>query len=210
MKKIFVAFMCIFACFLQACSTKYAQISYSRPDIETDVSAVFVFPTTTHDGEVNTATQLVGASIYSKWSSIYGKKAIPTGPDIEQLLKQKNIREAYMKVVSTLDNVSVLEQTLRNENVKKFLNLLIEELKIGKDSRIALSIMFRTEKGYDKGEPVYVNIGLFDVNNLTWKLITKTESKKGTITTFKVDYNGIVNQHFSSIKKNVEPIKSEK
>ena len=202
--------MCIFACFLQACSTKYAQVSYSRPDIETDVSAVIVFPTTTPDGEVNTATQLIGVSIYSKWSSIYGKKAIPTGPDIEQLLKQKNIREAYVKVVSTLDNVSVLEQTLRNENVRKFFNLLIEELKIGKDSRIALSIMFGTEKGYDKDEPVYVNIGLFDVNNLTWKLITKTESKKGTITTFKVDYNGIVNQHFSNIKENVEPIKSEK
>ena len=47
MKKIFVALMCIFTCFLQACSTKYAQVSYSRPDIETDVSAVIVFPTTT-------------------------------------------------------------------------------------------------------------------------------------------------------------------
>ena len=65
MKKIFVAFMCLFACFLQACSTKYAQVSYSRPDIETDVSAVFVFPTTTPDSEVNTATQLIGVSIYS-------------------------------------------------------------------------------------------------------------------------------------------------
>ena len=107
---------------------------------------MIVFPTTTPDGEVNTATQLVGASIYSKWSSIYGKKAIPAGPAIEQLLKQKNIREAYMKVVSTFDNVSVLEQTLRNENVRKFLNLLIEELKIGKDSRIALSIILQKQK----------------------------------------------------------------
>ena len=51
-----------------------------------------------------------------------------------------------MKVVSTLDNVSVLEQTLRNENVRKFFNLLIEELKIGKDSRIALSIILQKQK----------------------------------------------------------------
>ena len=51
-----------------------------------------------------------------------------------------------MKVVSTFDNVSVLEQTLRNENVRKFLNLLIEELKIGKDSRIALSIILQKQK----------------------------------------------------------------
>lgn len=195
-------------CFLQACSVKHAQMIYHRPDIETNVSAVVVLPTTTASAEVNKSTKMVATSIQSGWSKIYGKKAIPAGPAMEQLLKNENTKQAYLKLISTLDKTSAIEQVLNNAGVKQLLDSLTKDLKLGANARIAVSLMRGTEEGYDKGSPVYINVGLFDLNSLTWKVITKTESEKsGKISNFKLDYNGIIKGHFATIEESVEKIK---
>ena len=208
MKKILL--VCIFCCLLQACSGgKRANVLYTRPDIETQVSTVIVFPTTTADGTINDDTKLMSKSIYANWTNIYGKKAIPGDPVVEKMLEQKATREVYLSIVDTLGSAdsNSIEKTLKSAAVKKFLQTITSKLGAGSNARFAISVIYGSEKGYDNGQPLKLNIGLFDFNGSTWKVITETESQKGAITTFKIDYNGIINQHFTSIEENIEQVK---
>lgn len=207
MKKIFIVSVLCFL--LQACSSKQAEVVYTRPDVKTNASAVIVLPTTTPNAEVNNSTQLISNAIYADWAKIYGKKAIPAGPALEQLLKQKNFKKAYIKLIETFDSVSGIEQVLKNANIQKFLRAITDNLGATGDVRFAFSILHGDEESYNKGESLYLNVGLFDVSGATWKVITKTESKKGQLTNFKVDFGGIVKQHFNSIKQNIEVVEEK-
>lgn len=203
MKKILLILcLCLFT---QACSTtKNAEVIYSRSDIKTEVSAVIVFPTITPNIEINDSTKLVSGIISSKWTGVYGKKAIPADPIMAELLKNKTSREYLGKLVSALDSTSGIEQILKDANIQKFVQELTSKLGAAGNTRLALSIMYGDEKSYNSGAPLYINVGLFDVKGLTWKVITKTESVKGKLGNFKLDAAGIASEHFASITTNLE------
>ena len=207
MKKILSIFIICFA--LQGCNSnsKDAELVYNRSDINTDVSFIVVLPTTTPDGTMNSYTKLVSASIYLKWASIYGKKAIPAEPVIEKIFANSAMKNAYIQLVSSMNNAGTITGTLQNTAIKLLLSAMNKKLGIPDNSRYALSTMTGTEADYNNGKPVQIKIGLFDVNESAWKVITKTEDTKNGIANFKLSYNGIVNNHFTTIKNNIETAK---
>jgi hypothetical protein len=206
-----IGLVAITSCLLSACISSHkneAEVIYSRPDVSTEVSKLIVFPTTNFEGQTTNDIRLVDASINANWIKLFGKdKAIPAGLAIEQISNQigKKIgQNPYILFISMLDNISGVEQVLADENVKKFIELVTDKLGAAGKSQFALALVSGSEEGYNKGEPIYINIGLFDVKTLTWKVITKTKSTKTKFGIFKTDYNGIIKDHFATIKNNIE------
>jgi hypothetical protein len=80
---------------------------------------------------------------------------------------------------------NVLRQynTLNNANFKKFVSTLTDKISDTSKSKteyhFALAIVSGGEKEYNAGQSVYLHLGLFDVKNFTWRVITKIEIKKG-------------------------------
>ena len=214
MKKLkCIGLVAVASCLLSACISSHkneAEVIYSRPDVVTQVEKLIVFPTTNFEGQATKDIRLVDASINANWIKLFGKdKTIPAGLVIEQISNQIG-KNAYMSFVRMLDDVSGVEQILADENVRKFIQLATDKLGAAGKSQFALALVKGSEESYNKGEPIYINIGLFDVKTLTWKVITKTKSTKTKFGVFKTDYNGIIKDHFATIKDNIENTNEKK
>jgi hypothetical protein len=191
------------AMFLTSCSSfgPKPHVLYSRPDLETKVSKVIVFPTTDFEGKTNEGLKAIDLSVNTAWVNAYGAdKVIPAGILIEKI-SNKIGGGFYKKFISTLDNISAVEQISQNEVAKKFVSEVTN--KFG-NFQFALAIVSGNEASYNSGNPVYMHIGLFDTKNLTWKLITKIEVKKGAVGNWKVDSQLMISNSFEEIKRIID------
>ena len=186
--------------FLASCSAfgPKPHVLYDRPDLDTKVSKIIIFPTTDFSGKTNEGLKSVDLSINAGWAGAYGSdKVIPAGIVIEKI--SSNIgKEFYKKFISSLDNVSAIEQILQSESVKKFVSEVTG--KFG-NFQFALAIVSGGEAEYNAGQKIYLHIGLFDTKNLTWRLITKIETQKGAVGNWKIASQAMIFNSFEEIKK---------
>ncbi len=176
------------------------KILYNRPEIDSSVAKVdkiIIFPTSSFQGKSANHIKPLDASINASWVKLYGKdKVIPAGLAIQKIADSIN-KDLYGKFVVILDDISIVEQSLKDENVKNFISKVTE--KFG-DYQLALAIVSGGEEEYKSGTTIYLNIGLFDTKTLTWKLITKTEIKKDKMSNYKLDSQAAVYNSFKVIK----------
>ncbi len=203
----FLGLVSIASCILSACVSFHkneAEVVYTRPDISTQVEKLIIFPAVNFEGQTTQDIRLIDLAINTNWVKLFGKdKAIPAGLAIEQIANQIG-KNSYMSFVKSLDDISGMEQVLADEKVKKFIQLATDKLGTAGKSQFALALVEGSEESYNKGEPIKIHIGLFDIKTLTWKVITKTDSRKTKFGVFKTDYSGIVKDHFETIKNNIE------
>lgn len=179
------------------------KVAHHRPDIKTKINKLIIFPTTNFSGEVTEGAKSVNTSIISSWGNMYGtEKVIPAGPVIEKLVSKMG-KDAYMKIVKSLDNMSLVEQLHKNAKIRKFISAITS--KFG-NYNFALALISGGEKEYDGKKPVNLNIGMFDTENLTWKWITKIETTKGLFGNWMAASGSMVSNSFNRIEE-LEQIK---
>ncbi len=119
--------------------------------------------------------------------------------------------DSYGKFIATLDNVSAIEQLTQNTKIQGLLKGITEQITkqtgVKTNFHLALAIISGGEAEYNSGQPVFLHIGMFDVSNLTWKIITKIEIKKGSspLSNWKIDSQLAIKNSF----KFLEFIKTE-
>jgi hypothetical protein len=184
--KISKYILCSSLAVISACSlvSKGPQpnVVYERPDLTNKVEKLIIFPTTNFEGQETKETKAFDASINGSWIKVYGKdKVIPAGVIIKKVVDSTG-KNSYNGFINTLDNVSSIEQVLNNTNFKKFVSTLTDKIsdvsKSKTEYHFALAIISGGEKEYNAGQPVYLHLGLFDVKNFTWRVVTKIEIKK--------------------------------
>ncbi len=198
MKKILSTLAVIF--FATSCSVigSKPQVVYHRGDLKYGVNKVIIFPTTDFSGKVSDGAKSVDMSIIAAWGNVYGSsKTIPAGIAIEKIVNSIG-KDAYLKLISSLDNASKAEQITANTAIKKFTHSVTEKLG---NYDFALAIISGGEKEYNAGAPVYLHLGLFNSKDLTWRLITKIEAKKGAVGNWKVASQAMIANSFEEIKK---------
>lgn len=198
MKKLFA--LILVTLFLSSCSSfgPKLHVLYDRPDLETKLNRVVIFPTTDFNGKSSEGSKSVDMSINAAWSNIYGSnKTVPAGLAIAKISDGIG-NDFYKKFILALDNVSAVEQIAKNETAKKFVSEVTNQFGT---AQFALAIISGGEAEYNSGNPVYLHIGLFDANSLTWRLITKIEAKKGAVGNWKLASQNLVSNSFAEIKK---------
>ncbi len=198
MKKLYITALLILS--LSSCSSfgPKPQVVYDRSDLNTNISKIIIFPTTDFNGKSSKASKAIDLSINAGWAGTFGSnKVIPAGLVIEKIANSLG-NDFYKKFVSSLDNVSSIEQISKNETIKKFAGQIAGKLG---DFPLALAIISGGEEEYNSGQVVRLHLGLFDAKNLTWRLITKIEIKKGAVGNWKLDSQVMISNSFDMIKK---------
>jgi hypothetical protein len=169
---------------------------YHRAELNRPVEKIIVFPVTNFNGVQDATAKRVEATLNGKWAELYGKEnIIPGGPVIFKLIESTG-KDSYLKLIKSLDNVSMVEQITKDPKMKEFLGKITEKLG---NYHLSLAIVSGDEKSYDAKNPVNVNIGFFDTKAMTWKWITKIEDKKGFVGKFDASAMMMVNNSFDLI-----------
>lgn len=177
-------------------------VVYERPEFNNKVDKLVVFPTTDFQGQENKQTRIVDASVNGQWVGVYGEKNVIPGGFVIKTVANKANKKAYLKFINTLDNVSAIEQVLNSFELKRFVSLLTDKIpsKVKEKTKyhFALAIMSGGEEEYNAGNPVYLHLGLFDVEHFTWRVITKIEIKKGKspLSKWHIDSQQAINNSF--------------
>ena len=209
---IYISLALISACsFLNTGSQP--SVIYERPEFNNKVDKLVVFPTTDFQGQENKQTRIVDASVNGQWVGIYGEKNVIPGGFVIKTVANKANKKAYIKFIKTLDNVSTIEQALNSAELKQFVSLLADnipsEAKEKAKYHFALAIMSGGEEQYNAGNPVYLHLGLFDVEHFTWRVITKIEIKKSTspLAKWHLDSQQAINnsfKYFEEMNKSIQ------
>jgi hypothetical protein len=198
MKKTFITAISILL--LSSCSAigPKVHVIHDRSDLEITVNKVIIFPTTDFSGKVSEGAKSINTSVIAGWGSVYGAdKTIPAGVIIEKLTNSIG-NAVYAKFISGLDNVSEIEQSISDPKVKKFVNEVSKKLG---NHQFALAVISGGKAEFDAGGEIHLHLGLFDTKNMTWKLITKIETKKGLVSDYKVASQMLIAKSFEQIKK---------
>ena len=172
--------------------------AYHRTDINQPVQKLIVFPVTNFSGIQDDNAKKIEAAFTGKWAELYGKEnVLPGGPVIFKMMETMG-KDTYGKFISSLDNVSSLEQLLKNPMFRNFTTQVTKQLG---NYHFALAIVNGDEASYNSKNPVRVHIGLFDSTNLTWKWITKIEDQKGIVGNWEASSLMMVNNSFDLINK---------
>ncbi|MBT3586443.1 MAG: hypothetical protein HN509_16160 [Halobacteriovoraceae bacterium] len=192
----------LLAAFISSCGTfgPKPQTVYHRKDLKTKVSKLIVFPVTDFQGRQSAGAKKLDVSVSSAWAELYGKEKVVPGGAVLYKLIQATGKDSYKKLISSLDNISAVEQLHKNPKVRKFISKVTK--KFG-NYHFALAIENGGPKYYKDGKPVLLHIGLFDSKNMTWKWITKIKDQKGTLSFGGYDgaSMGMVSNSFDLIEK---------
>jgi hypothetical protein len=198
MKKSF--FTAIAILLLTSCSAigPKVHVAHDRSDLDVTINKIILFPTTDFSGKVTEDAKEINLSIISGWGGVYGAdKTIPAGIVIEKIANSMG-NSVYSKFISGIDNVSQIEQTISDPKVKKFVNEIAEKLG---NYQFAVAIISGGKTQFDAGQEVHLHLGLFDTKNMTWRLITKAEEKKGLVGNWKAESQMMIAKSFNEIKK---------
>lgn len=194
MRAIFLLVLSAIGFSLLSCSAMgpKPEVVYHRPDLKNKAEKVIIMPVTDFTGE--SAGEGVASTVTSGWSKMYGAtNVVPVGPAIEKFGKT-----TYIEMLKTLDNVSTVEQMMKNAKIKKFISQVTG--KFG-NYHLAFSVVEGSQSTYDAQQPVRVHLGLFDTENLTWKWITKVQDTKGKIGDWRASYGAMVSNSFDKAKE---------
>ena len=199
---VYISLMLITACSLFPQGPQ-PHVIYERTDLTNPIQKLIIFPTTDFNGKETTQTKAVDASVNGQWTNIYGTNGvIPAGLIIKKAVDATG-KQSYNKFIATLDNVSAIEQLASNLELKKFTSMITDKIAATSKGQtkyhFALAIMSGGEKEYSEGTPVYLHLGLFDVEHFTWKVITKIEIKKGKspLAKWHIDSQQAINNSFN-------------
>jgi len=151
---------------------------YTRPDLKTKVSKLIVFPVTDFEGKQSEGANKLDSAVASAWADLYGKEKVVPGGTVLYKLIQSQGKDSYKKIISAADDTSMVEQLHKNKKIREFIKKVTS--KFG-NYHFAFAITDGGSKTFDNGQPVRLHVGLFDSANLTWKWITKIQDKKGTL-----------------------------
>ncbi len=185
------------ALILSSCATlgpKSPVDVYYRSDLATAAGKIIVFPVLSFDGRKNTGARGVEMALLSKWSALYGvSNIIPAGPAFEKLSGSAG----FAALIRSLDNMSALEQIHQNPEIRDALASIA--LLLG-GSNLGFALIEGGEREYNSGGMVHLNIGFFDVRNLTWKWITKASARKNSIGRWELSSSEMVSKSFKEIE----------
>lgn len=186
--------------FLASCSMigPKSEILHNRSDIDSKISKVIIFPTTDLSGKVSIDAKAINPSVIAGFASIYGAdKTIPAGLVIEKVTNNIG-NNFYATFIAPLDNASAIEESSKNPKVKKFVADVNNKLG---NYQFVIAVLSGSQADYDSGNPVSLHLGLYDTKNTTWKLITKTETKKMIAVKWDVASKALIAKGFSEFKK---------
>lgn len=173
-------------------------VVYHRPDINTNDKKVIIFPVSDFNGEFSEGAKDIEIAVNTHWTNLYGPtNVIPAGKAVEKLVSSVH-KKAYVRIVQTLDSVSMIEQLQKDKNFKGFLAKVAET--VG-DYNLALTIVKGDQKSYDSKQPIQINVGYFDTKKLTWKWITKVSTQKGIVGDWRGAYGMMLSNSFDFVKE---------
>jgi hypothetical protein len=171
---------------------------YQRPDLKEPVKKLIVFPVTNFEGIQDANSKKIESAFIGKWSELYGKdNVVPGGPVIFKLMETQG-KDTYGQFISSLDNVSAIEQLHKNPKIREFISQVTSKLG---QYHLALAIVRGDENSYNAKSEVHLHIGVFDTQNMTWKWITKITDQKGKIGNWTTSSLAMVNNSFDLVKK---------
>ena len=173
------------------------QVIYHRPDVKSTTNKVIAMPVTDFNGKRSTAAKTMEPQILAGWAKMYGKaRVVPAGPVVDQFSPDQ--AEQYLKLLQTLDDVSVFEQMHQDP---KFRDVIAKITGAAGAANLAFAIVNGGSTEYDNGQPVRLHLAIFDVRNMTWKWITKVEDTKSMFFgKFEVSAMQMVSNSFSTAR----------
>jgi hypothetical protein len=175
-----------------------SEILHNRSDIDSKISKVIIFPTTDLSGKVSIDAKAINPSVIAGFASIYGTdKTIPAGLVIEKITNNIG-NNFYATFIAPLDNASAIEESSKNPKVKKFVADVNNKLG---NYQFVIAVLSGSQTDYDSGNPVSLHLGLYDTKNTTWKLITKTSTKKMIGVKWDIASKALIAKGFNEFKK---------
>lgn len=197
MKNLFLALALLIAV---SCSTFGPKPSsaYHRADLNRPVEKVIIFPVTNFQGIQDGTAKKAEGAFNGKWAELYGKdKIVPAGPVVFKMIEATG-KDSYLKLINSLDNVSSLEQIMKDPKVRDLLTKITEKLG---NYHLSLAIIKGDSKSFDNKQPVNLHIGFFDTKAMTWKWITKIQDQKKLIGNYDASVMMMVNNSFDLVKE---------
>lgn len=171
---------------------------YYRADVPTHPGKVIVFPVLGFDGRKTEGTRNMELSLLGKWADTYGKgNIIPVGPALEQLAGSGG----FAQLVKSLDASSSVEQLHQDPRIREAIGSVTSALG---GAYLGMAVLSGGQQGFDAGQEVRLHIGLFDVQNMTWKWITKAVAKKGKVGRWELTSADLINSSFKEITVQIE------
>jgi hypothetical protein len=186
--------------FLASCSAigPKTEILHNRLDANSKISKVIIFPTTDLSGKISVDAKAINPSVIAGYGSVYGAdKTIPGGLVIEKITNNIG-NNFYATFIAPLDNPSAIDINAKNPKVKKFIAEVNQKLG---NYQFVVAVLSGSQSDYDSGNPVSFHLGLYDTKNSTWKLITKTTTKKMIGVNWKTASQSLIAKGFSEFKK---------
>ena len=175
-----------------------SHILHNRTDIDSKINKVIIFPTTDLSGKISEDAKAINPAVIAGFGSIFGtEKTIPGGLVIEKITNNIG-NNFYATFIAPLDNASAIDESAKNPKVKKFVADVNKKLG---NYQFVIAILSGSQADYDSGNPVSLHLGLYDTKNTTWKLITKTETKKMIGVKWEVASKALIAKGFSELKK---------
>ncbi|MGY3803287.1 hypothetical protein ACWNT8_04390 [Pigmentibacter ruber] len=178
---------------------------YFRKDIAIKTDKIILFPTmylTKHnfveENKIFKGT-LIDAKITSSWASNLNKATLLPIP--RQVLNEIPAAwESMYILASMMDNSEEIKKNVNNSVLEKFVHNITK--KYGKNSVLALSVVFENENEYISTHTVHKNIGLYDTKSMSWKWITKDTFDSSFIPVpYDVAVGKIISNSFDAVKK---------
>jgi hypothetical protein len=186
--------------FLASCSAigPKTEILHNRLDANSKISKVIIFPTSDLSGKISPDAKTINPSVIAGFGSVYGAdKTIPGGLVIEKITNNIG-NNFYATFIAPLDNPSSINTNAKNPKVKKFITEVNKKLG---NYQFVVAVLSGSQSDYDSGNPVSLHLGLYDTKNSTWKLITKTTTKKMIGINWKTASQSLIAKGFSEFKK---------
>ena len=186
--------------FLASCSAigPKTEILHNSLDGNSKISKVIIFPTTDLSGKISVDAKAINPSVIAGFGSVYGaEKTIPGGLVIEKITNNIG-NNFYATFIAPLDNHSAIDESAKNPKVKKFVSDVNKKLG---NYQFVIAVLSGSQADYDSVNPVSIQLGLYDTKNTTWKLITKTSTKKMIAVKWDVASKALIAKGFSEFKK---------
>lgn len=145
------------------------QVVYHKPKVKSTTSKVLVMPVTNFAGEKSEAAADIQEAVDAGWAQVYRSKAIPAGPNVEELNKSQG--EGYQKILASMKKPTKAAKLKNDPVLGEYLKKVAET---AGDYNFAFAVIEGEKSDFDAGKSVQLWLGVFDTKAFTWMWITKT------------------------------------